>query len=136
MLTTTLIASICHDANRALCIATGDLSQALWGDAPAWQRSSAIDGVEFLLERPESGDSALHENWWAGKLKDGWTYGPVKDPEAKTHPCLVRFVDLPLAQKAKDRLFVAIVRSMKFLIPAEERTRALMNRLNGAKEPA
>lgn len=31
----------------------------------------------------------------ANKIADGWKYGEAKDPEAKTHPCLVPFDKLP-----------------------------------------
>jgi hypothetical protein len=47
------------------------------------------------------------------KKKDGWVYGEVKDAEAKTHPCIVPFEELPEFQKKKDALFCAIVDSLK-----------------------
>jgi hypothetical protein len=36
----------------------------------------------------------------------------VKDPEAKTHPCLVPYDDLPEYQQLKDRVFLAIRREL------------------------
>lgn len=39
-------------------------------------------------------------------------YGEVKDGEAKTHPCLVPYEQLPPAQRLKDDLFAAIVRTL------------------------
>jgi len=50
--------------------------------------------------------------WTAQKLKDGWVYGLVKDPTAKTHPCIVAFEKLDPVQQAKDRLFKAIVHAL------------------------
>ena len=47
-----------------------------------------------------------------GKQAHGWKYGPEKDPQAKTHPCIVPYDKLPDEQRDKSRLFVAIVRSM------------------------
>ena len=43
------------------------------------------------------------------KSKDGWTYGTVKDAEAKTHPCLLPYSELPQEQKIKDQLFISVV---------------------------
>ena len=51
-----------------------------------------------------------HENWRKVKDAEGWVYGPVKDAEAKTHPCMVPYEELPSAQIIKDHLFQAVVR--------------------------
>jgi hypothetical protein len=53
-----------------------------------------------------------HESWLAEKAATGWTYGPVKDEQAKTHPCFVAFEQLPPDQQAKDALFFAIVTAL------------------------
>lgn len=103
------IAHVCHDANRALCATHGDLSQPPWDEAPAWQRESAIHGVEFCQSHQDAPASANHDSWLREKLAAGWTYGPVKDAVAKTHPCLVPFEQLPSEQQAKDALFKAVV---------------------------
>jgi cytochrome c1 len=106
------IASVCHEANRAYCETLGDMSQPKWADAPVWQVESAENGVVFHLNNPSAGDAASHENWMRQKSADGWIYGPVKDVEAKQHPCMVPFDQLPPEQQAKDRLFRAIVRAL------------------------
>lgn len=109
------IAAVCHAANEEYCRNLGDFSQPSWDEAPDWQRSSAISGVQFHLANPEAGDSASHDNWMAQKIADGWVYGEVKDPEASppTHPCIVPFDELPPEQQGKDRLFRAIVHALK-----------------------
>lgn len=102
------IARVCHDANRAWQIATGDPAPSpTWDEAPEWQRESARLGVRDALRglTPE----ALHERWSAHKLAEGWLYGEVKDADARTHPCLVPYDELPPEQRAKDALFGAIV---------------------------
>ena len=108
---TILIASVCHEANRAYCLTQGDTSQLPWTEAPEWQRSSAIMGVEKALEgaTPEQ----LHESWTAQKVADGWVYGEVKDADAKTHPCLVPYAQLPAEQQRKDALFGAVVAALR-----------------------
>lgn len=103
------IAAFCHEANRVYCAATGDTSQPAWVDAPQWQKDSAIAGVGWVIENPHAPESAVHESWLAAKIADGWTYGEVKDPIAKTHPCMKPYGELPRNQTDKDRLFKAIV---------------------------
>lgn len=102
-------ALIVHEANRIWCELNGDFSQPRWVDAPAWQQESAIAGVRFHLANPDAADSASHDAWMAHKTADGWVYGEVKDPDAKTHPCLVPFDQLPPMQQFKDGLFRTIV---------------------------
>lgn len=105
------IARVCHEANRAVQIITGDPAVSPpWDDAPDWQRTSAINGVESA--RVGTRPVRMHELWCEEKRAAGWTYGEVKDAAAKTHPCLVPYHELPEEQKAKDRLFVAIVRAL------------------------
>lgn len=106
------IAKVCHEANRAYCQALGDDSQLPWDDAPQWQRTSVINGVNFHIDNPDAKPSDSHNSWLAEKVADGWTYGPVKDPELKQHPCFVPYDQLPADQRAKDFIFMAIVRAM------------------------
>lgn len=98
-----------HEANRAYCRALGDHSQPPWSEAPDWQATSARNGVRGALagNTPEQS----HESWLAEKVATGWVFGPVKDPEKKEHPCMVPYADLPPAQRAKDALYIAVVRA-------------------------
>ncbi len=106
------IAKACHEANRAYCASMGDLSQAPWDLAPDWQRQSAIAGVQAVIDDPWVTPGHLHAAWMAQKQANGWVYGEVKDPEAKTHPCMVPYDELPPEQRAKDHIFGAIVRAL------------------------
>jgi hypothetical protein len=107
------IAKVCHQANKAWCETTGDNSQKDWNEAEEWQRDSAIKGVEYRLANPSAGKDAQHNAWMADKINNGWVYGEVKDAEAKTHPCIVPFEQLPEFQQKKDALFCAIVDALK-----------------------
>jgi hypothetical protein len=113
----TATAAVCHAVNRAYCESQGDFSQPHWDDAPEWQRESAIKGVHYAIENPQAKPRDSHDSWLAAKRADGWIYGPVKDPNLKQHPCMVPYEHLPAAQKAKDYLFLAVVRA---LIPQPE----------------
>lgn len=112
------IARVAHEVNRAYCQALGDNSQPPWNDAPQWQRESAMLGVRLHLENPDAGPQASHESWMAQKVADGWTYGPVKIPELKRHPCILPFGNLPPYQQAKDFIFRAVVHALRETTPA------------------
>ena len=104
---------VAHEANRAYCATMDDHSQPPWDEAPEWQKASAVKGVEMILdghvERPEQS----HEGWVEQKVADGWQYGPIKDPEAKRHPCIVPFKELPPEQQTKGHLFFNIVKTLE-----------------------
>jgi hypothetical protein len=105
------IARVCHEANRALQIEAGDPAVSpSWEDAPAWQRESAVDGV--AQAQAGATPDELHGAWCRFKEQDGWVYGPEKDADAKTHPCLVPYAQLPEEQRRKDAVFGAIVAAL------------------------
>ena len=111
------IAAAAHMANRAYCLGIGDPSQPTWADAPDWQRESAVNGVRACIDGgPDYSPEASHKSWLAQKDAEGWTYGPTKDPEKKQHPCMVDYCMLPEAQRAKDHLFLATVRTLAKLM--------------------
>jgi hypothetical protein len=116
------IAEVCHEANRAYCRVLGDFSQPSWQISPEAQKQSLIKGVQFRLANPDAPAEAQHQAWLKDKLSDGWQYGPTKNPEQKLHPCCRPYLDLPLAQRLKDRLFGSIVESLQPLLPASQLT--------------
>jgi hypothetical protein len=112
-----LAAAVAHAANAQFCRTLGDASQPPWMKAPAWQKTSALEGVVFhVREFKATGQwpapSASHASWLRQKENEGWRYGPVKDAALKQHPCCVPFDQLPPAQQAKDYLFGSIVRAL------------------------
>ena len=113
------VATVCHEVNKAYCEAIGDFSQPSWGDAPDWQRLSAINGVKAHLAGTLDPRQS-HESWLKEKIANGWRFGPVKNPELKQHPCCVSYDELPREQKAKDHIFGAIVEQLKPFVEEEE----------------
>ncbi len=99
-----------HEVIRAYCIAIGDNPQPSWDEAPEWQKSSARNGVVGALNGNTPEQS--HEGWLAEKAATGWKYGPVKDTAKKEHPCCMPYADLPPQQRAKDHIFIAVVKAM------------------------
>jgi hypothetical protein len=114
-----LIAAVCHQVNKAYCEALGDYSQVNFPDAPENIRQSAIMGVIAALSNPNQTPEMSHEGWLQFKTNDGWVYGPVKDMDKKTHPCMVPYDQLPEAQRKKDSLFLNTVRTMERVINGE-----------------
>lgn len=107
------IARVAHEVNRAYCQAIGDDTQLVWEAAPEWQRTSALNGVQFHLANLNAGPDHSHNEWLKEKAATGWSYGPVKDPVRKEHPCFVPYERLPAQQKAKDFLFRGVVHALK-----------------------
>jgi len=112
-MTTKDIAKIAHEINKSYCESIGDNSQPDWENAPDWQKSSAINGVQFHLDNPNATPSASHESWLKQKTEEGWKYGLVKDAEKKEHPCFLPYEQLPTEQKSKDYLFRQVIHSLK-----------------------
>lgn len=103
------VAKMAHEVNRSYCQLLGDYSQPEWDGAPKWQQDSAIAGVQYHLGNPYAGPSGSHESWLSVKEKEGWKYGPIKDPDKKEHPCFVPYHQLPKEQKLKDSFFTMVV---------------------------
>lgn len=101
-----------HEVNRAWCFANGDDTQVDWDSAPDWVQESVLYGVKSTIDNPDITPAQSHENWCDVKIADGWVYGPVKDPVAKTHPCLVSYDEMPPEQQVKDFLFQTTVRAV------------------------
>lgn len=45
----------------------------------------------------------VHEEWSAGRMAEGWTYGEERNDALKQHPCLVPYEELPEEEKEYDR---------------------------------
>ena len=56
-----------------------------------------------LLELTEKIAENVHEVWSVGRIKEGWTYGAVRDDAKKETPCLAPYKDLPENEKDFDR---------------------------------
>ena len=112
-MTTEDIAKVAHEINLAYCESIGDNSQPTWELAPHWQKSSAINGVQFHIDNPDTSPSASHDSWLKQKTEEGWKYGPVKNPDTKEHPCFVPYDQLQTEQKSKDYLFKQVIHSLK-----------------------
>ena len=62
---------------------------------------------EELNELIEAIAENAHDVWAVARMKEGWTYGPVRDDAKKQHPDLVPYSALPDSEKEYDRLMAA-----------------------------
>lgn len=120
-LTVDQVARIIHEANRAYCETQGDHSQVPYDQAPDWQKESLDKGILQAMQTThlpiEEAAAFSHRSWMVLKEAEGWRYGEVKDPVAKTHPCFLPYEQLPVSQRRKDYIFVALVRVLTRSIP-------------------
>ena len=58
---------------------------------------------EELMALAEAISKNVHEVWAQNRIREGWTYGPVRDDQKRQTPCLVPYDQLPEEEKADDR---------------------------------
>lgn len=46
---------------------------------------------------------STQDAWAARRMDEGWTYGPKRDDDARKHPDLIPYADLPDGEKQYDR---------------------------------
>lgn len=56
-----------------------------------------------LNELTEKIAENAHEVWASGRMKEGWTFGEVRDDSTKKHPCLIPYCELLDSEKEYDR---------------------------------
>src|SRR5213596_1533937 len=107
------IGRVCHEANRAYCIVVGDNVLVGWDELTEEYKESMRVGIMEVLKgnTPEMS----HESWMKERLENGWKYGEKLNREAKIHPNLVPYNELPEKQKIKDHLFVNIVKALEII---------------------
>ena len=69
--------------------------------------------MDKLMELAISMAEHKHKVWVYERIKQGWTYGPIRDDTLKTHPCLVSFQELP--EKEKEMDIMDSVDTIKFI---------------------
>jgi len=65
--------------------------------------TSAVALPEEVADLVERLSRNVHDLWAQGRIKEGWTYGPVRDGARLTHPSLVPYEDLDETEKDYDR---------------------------------
>ncbi len=73
------------------------------GYMPRPADTSEVRLPEELLPLIEEMARNVHEIWAQNRMNEGWTYGVRRDDNAKKHPCLVPYEELPESEKEYDR---------------------------------
>lgn len=103
------LAQLSHEVIRAYCEAFEDYEQPTWAEASEAKKDRVREGVRGILCGYFDSAERQHAVWLQRKQLDGWVYGPVKDEEAKQHPCCLPYAELPIAQRTKAYLCRAVV---------------------------
>lgn len=106
------LARIAHCAVRALQAAFGQEVSARWEEyyeGDGW-RGAALH-IKTLREEGATPETA-HNRWVAMRRREGWKYGPVKDPARKITPWLVDYQELTESERAKDYIFYYLIRDL------------------------
>jgi len=69
---------------------------------PAPIDTSDVQLDEEILRLTELLAKNTHDVWAAGRLAQGWTYGPERNDEEKKHPCLIEYEALSDDEKSYD----------------------------------
>lgn len=96
------VARKAHDMWKFFTELVSDEKVPGWELAEDWQRETAISGVKAVISGASSDPKEEHDRWCKEKIGLGWKYGPEKDGNLKTHPCLVDFEDLPICKQGLD----------------------------------
>jgi len=64
---------------------------------------SDIELPEGLQDLREEIARNAHEVWADGRMREGWTYGKVRNDMLKQHPDLIPYEDLPDCEREYDR---------------------------------
>lgn len=108
------IAEVTHAVNNAYRVAVGEPPRKPFRELAETEKRGIFLGVlQHLMNENGIDPRAAHDLWLSNKLKNGWKYGETQDEEAKTHPCLLPYGDLPEKQKVKDYLFSAVVQALR-----------------------
>ena len=116
-MTTTDVAKVCHEANKALCEGLGDNSQLAWESASPEEQMAVTTAVQNQLNNPATTAEDVHNAWCQKMFAAGYYYGPVKDETLKEDPALVHYNKLPADAQAKSNLFITIVNQLSALVP-------------------
>lgn len=65
--------------------------------------TSSVALSEDILELTERLAEHAHDVWAQLRMQQGWKYGPKRDDDAREHPCLVPYDQLPESEKEYDR---------------------------------
>ena len=70
---------------------------------PRLADTSNVQLSEELMQLTEEMARNVHDVWAAGRIAEGWTWGPERNDARKENPCLVPYEKLPDSEREYDR---------------------------------
>lgn len=103
-------AEFVYEAARLQAIAVGaPIVPEPWSERDEKFRTQFLNVIERQMGDMRSGSpEELHGGWVQAYIDMGWTYGPERDVDAKTHPDMVPFAALGREEQDKDAVFIAL----------------------------
>ena len=65
--------------------------------------TSNVQLSEELMQLTEEMARNVHDVWAAGRIAEGWSWGPERNDARKENPCLVPYEKLPDSERDYDR---------------------------------
>ncbi len=65
--------------------------------------TSNVQLSEELMQLTEEMARNVHDVWAAGRIAEGWSWGPERNDARKENPCLVPYEKLPDSEREYDR---------------------------------
>ena len=92
-----------HAPNPPAFTANSQPQQSLLSYTPNPIRIEGVNLPAELESLTEQLAEHTHDLWASHRLAEGWTHGPQRDDQARTHPCLIPYDQLPETEKDYDR---------------------------------
>ena len=96
-------------ARIAAIAALAPIIPEVWNERDQAFRDNFLEVIERQCGPMRSSSPAeLHGGWVQAYIDMGWTYGPERCTEKKTHPDMVPYDQLGQLEQDKDAVFVAL----------------------------
>ncbi|GBC62521.1 hypothetical protein DENIS_3493 [Desulfonema ishimotonii] len=124
-----------HQHLKAFRESLGDYTLPDWEETTKHNREMGVRFVRYTLANQSITPESHHEKWVANMAKRGWRHGNERNPDKKTHPCMVPWEDLPYHEQAKTVLMIATVNILRPMICDDEEDDEGATAEGGAEEP-
>jgi hypothetical protein len=109
------VAQVAYNAMLELQILHGvfkDEDVRFWDEMDEDERKAVCDAVRYTINNRIEGAQLRHIKWVKRQLKAGWTRGTVFNEEKKWDPNVCEWEKLPVIERHRQRLFVAVINSL------------------------
>lgn len=105
------VAKLLHSQNNVIKKLNGEkVLYEDFKDLPEEMSESLLIAIQTYLNNAEITPEQMHNKWLATRASNGWVYGDVISYEAKTHPNMVTYDELPFNQKIKDLALLNVLK--------------------------